>query len=106
MALQTALSFRYRTVPHGEANAILLPHTMQFNLDASAERQALIAQAMGLDTSAMSAEQAGLTAADAVAAMVDVFAKYACFALPLPYTIMMGETTREATQMKTRRASE
>ncbi len=32
-------------VPHGEANAILLPHSMRFNLDASAERQALIASA-------------------------------------------------------------
>ena len=26
-------------VPHGEANAILLPHTMRFNLEASADRQ-------------------------------------------------------------------
>ncbi len=56
-------------VPHGEANAILLPHTMRFNLDACAERQALIAQAMGIDTSAMRVEEAGLAAADAVAAL-------------------------------------
>jgi alcohol dehydrogenase class IV len=54
-------------VPHGEANAILLPHTMRFNLDASAESQARIAHAMGVDTSSMSLEQAGLAAADAVA---------------------------------------
>lgn len=54
-------------VPHGEANAILLPHTMRFNLDASAGRQARIAQAMGIDTSGMSSEQAGFAAADAVA---------------------------------------
>ena len=40
-------------VPHGEANAILLPHTMRFNLEASAERQALIAEAMGLNTAGM-----------------------------------------------------
>jgi alcohol dehydrogenase class IV len=56
-------------VPHGEANAILLPHTMRFNLDASAERQALIAEAMGVDISASSPEQAGQAAADAVAAL-------------------------------------
>jgi alcohol dehydrogenase class IV len=56
-------------VPHGEANAILLPHTMRFNLDASIERQALIAEAMGVDTTAMSREQAGRTAADAVAGL-------------------------------------
>ena len=34
-------------VPHGEANAILLPHTMRYNLDACADRQRLIAEAMG-----------------------------------------------------------
>ena len=54
-------------VPHGEANAILLPHTMRFNLDACAGRQALIAQAMGIDASGMTDEEAGLAAADGVA---------------------------------------
>ena len=53
-------------VPHGEANAILLPHTMRFNLDASADRQALIAQAMGIDISGMTDHQAGMAAADGV----------------------------------------
>ena len=53
-------------VPHGVANAILLPHTMRFNLDASAERQAMIAQAMGIDTAGMSTEEAGLAASDGV----------------------------------------
>ena len=47
-------------VPHGEANAILLPHTMRFNLDACADRQALTAQAMGIDTSGMTDHEAGL----------------------------------------------
>ena len=51
---------------HGGANAILLPHTMRFNLDASAQRQALIAEAMGLNTTGMSPEDAGLAASDAV----------------------------------------
>src|SRR5207249_2874793 len=54
-------------VPHGEANAILLPHTMRFNLEASAARQALIAEAMGINTTGMSPHAAGLAAADAVA---------------------------------------
>ena len=53
-------------VAHGEANAILLPHTMRFNLDASAERQALIAEAMGLNTTGMTPEDAGMAASDAV----------------------------------------
>ena len=36
-------------VPHGDANAILLPHTIRFNAKASADRQSLIAQAMGIE---------------------------------------------------------
>jgi alcohol dehydrogenase class IV len=56
-------------VAHGEANGILLPHTMRFNLEACADRQALIAEAMGLDTAGMTPEAAGLAAADAVATL-------------------------------------
>ena len=66
-------------VPHGEANAVLLPHTMRFNLDASADRQALIADAMGIDTRNMSDEEAGLAAADAVDRL--------CRELELPATL-------------------
>ena len=53
-------------VPHGDANAIMLPHTMRYNAEASADRQALIAQAMGIDTDGMSDYDAALAAADAV----------------------------------------
>ena len=53
-------------VPHGDANAIMLPHTMRFNAEASADRQALIAQAIGIDTTGMSDYDAALAAADAV----------------------------------------
>jgi len=63
-------------VPHGEANAILLPHTMRFNLDACAGRQVLIAQAMGIDTSGLTDQEAGLAAADGVARL--------CRSLELP----------------------
>ena len=53
-------------VNHGEANAILLPHTMRFNLDASADRQVLIAEAMGIEVKNMDAEASGLAAAERV----------------------------------------
>jgi alcohol dehydrogenase class IV len=53
-------------VPHGEANAILLPHTMRYNLDVCADRQRLIAEAMGVAKRSMSDEEAGLAAAEAV----------------------------------------
>ncbi len=57
-------------VDHGIANGITLPHTMRFNLDASAERQTLIAQALGIDTSGLSDIEAGLAAADAIVALL------------------------------------
>ena len=66
-------------VPHGEANAILLPHTMRYNLDASAGRQRLIAEAIGVVNSRMTDEDAGLAAADAVDAL--------CRELGLPRTL-------------------
>ncbi len=53
-------------VPHGEANAILLPHTMRYNAAACADRLALVAAAMGVDTGGMSASEAALAAADGV----------------------------------------
>jgi alcohol dehydrogenase class IV len=66
-------------VPHGEANAILLPHTMRYNLDACANRQRLIAEAIGVATPSMSDAEAGLAAADAVDGL--------CRALALPRTL-------------------
>jgi len=54
-------------VPHGDANAIMLPHTMRFNAEVSADRQALIAEAMGVKTHGMTDLDAALAAADAVA---------------------------------------
>ena len=53
-------------VPHGDANAIMLPHSMRFNAEASADRQMIIAQAMGIDTGGMTDYEAALAAADAV----------------------------------------
>ena len=66
-------------VPHGEANAILLPHSMRYNLDACADRQRLIAEAIGVASSAMTDEEAGLAAADAVDEL--------CRQLELPRTL-------------------
>ena len=66
-------------VPHGEANAILLPHSMRYNLDACADRQRLIAEAIGVASSTMTDEEAGLVAADAVDGL--------CRELELPRTL-------------------
>ncbi|MEW5784608.1 MAG: iron-containing alcohol dehydrogenase [Bacillota bacterium] len=53
-------------VPHGLANSILLPHVMLYNLEDCPDRYALVAQAMGLDTRALSDHEAGEAAAAAV----------------------------------------
>jgi alcohol dehydrogenase len=66
-------------VPHGEANAILLPHTMRYNLDACADRQRLIAEAISVAKHRMSDAEAGVAAADAVDGL--------CRTLELPRTL-------------------
>ncbi len=53
-------------LPHGECNAILLPHVMTFNLESCPERFAAIAQAMGENVTGMSDLQAGQVAIEAV----------------------------------------
>ena len=53
-------------VPHGLANAILLPYVMHFNLEKCADRYAMVAEAMGLGTWNLPELEAGKKAADAV----------------------------------------
>jgi maleylacetate reductase len=53
-------------VPHGVANAIILPQAMRFNLDATAPELAQVAVAMGLDVAGKSDEAAGEAAAQHV----------------------------------------
>ncbi len=45
-------------VPHGVANAIILPHAMRFNLEATAQQLAPAAAAMGISLEGKSAEAA------------------------------------------------
>jgi lactaldehyde reductase len=49
-------------VIHGVTSAIMLPWMMEFNLPATLERQQWMAEAMGIDTTAMSDEEAGRAA--------------------------------------------
>ena len=39
----------YKDLPHGECNAMLLPHVIDFNFPASPERFRIIAETMGID---------------------------------------------------------
>lgn len=53
-------------VPHGVANALLLPTIMEFNMPACIDKYPAIARAMGVDTDGMKPEEAARAAVDAV----------------------------------------
>lgn len=53
-------------VPHGVANALLLPTIMEWNAPACLDKYPAIAEAMGVDTKGMSKEEAAKAACDAV----------------------------------------
>ena len=57
-------------VPHGTANAIVLPHAMRFNLDATAAQLAEIAAAIGLAVANRSAESAAEAAAHRISDLI------------------------------------
>lgn len=64
-AMAHTLSAHYDT-PHGVACAMLLPIAMEFNKPVATERLAHVAQAMGVDTAGMSADEAADAAIAAV----------------------------------------
>jgi alcohol dehydrogenase class IV len=57
-------------IPHGAACGIVLPKVMRFNVDYGAEKFALIAQALGVNTDGMDGRKAALAAADAIEALM------------------------------------
>ena len=56
-------------VPHGVANALLLPTVMEFNMPCCIDKYAAIARAMGVDTFAMTPEESAKAACEAVKAL-------------------------------------
>jgi aldehyde dehydrogenase (NAD+) len=57
-------------VPHGLACGIVLPKVMRHNVDRAADKLALVAQALGVNTAGMKEHDAALAAADAVEALM------------------------------------
>lgn len=53
-------------LPHGECNAILLPHVSRFNLIAKLDRYAKIAELLGEDTMGLSTREAAQVAIEAI----------------------------------------
>jgi alcohol dehydrogenase class IV len=74
-ALSHALGARFG-IPHGVANAVLLPHVMRFNLPAAPEAYRELAAAMGMEISGLSSLRAAEKAVEAVEGLLA--------ALPLP----------------------
>jgi alcohol dehydrogenase class IV len=68
-AVVHVLGARYG-VPHGAGNGIVLPHGMAFNRPAVADRQAMVAAAMGINTDGLSDREAAERAATAVSDLV------------------------------------
>ncbi|WP_289741320.1 lactaldehyde reductase [uncultured Duncaniella sp.] len=56
-------------IPHGVANALLLPSIMEWNMPACLDKYPAIAEAMGVDISDMTREEAAQAACDAVKAL-------------------------------------
>lgn len=56
-------------IPHGVANALLLPSIMEYNMPKCIDKYGKIAEAMGVDTKGMSKEEAAQAACDAVRAL-------------------------------------
>lgn len=56
----------FYNLPHGECNAILLPHVCEFNLNARLERYAKIAELLGENTCGMSTRDAALKGVEAI----------------------------------------
>jgi len=79
LGLSHALSYALGShfgVPHGEANALVLPSVMRFNLQVCAEQYRELAEAMGVHVSGLPAVRAAEVAAQAVEDLVS--------ALPIP----------------------
>ncbi|MDD3107826.1 MAG: lactaldehyde reductase [Alistipes sp.] len=59
----------YYDIPHGVANALLLPYVMEYNKEAAKLKYRAIAEAMGVKTVGMSDDQAAQAAVDTVKAL-------------------------------------
>ena len=57
-------------VPHGHTSCVMLNPTMEFNRDHVGDRQVWIGEAMGIDTSTMSPEEASAAARESVLQLV------------------------------------
>jgi alcohol dehydrogenase class IV len=74
-------------VPHGITSCVMLPAVMEFNRAATADRQALVAKAAGVDIAGMSSEEAATRASEAVLGLIR--------ALDLPYRLRDVGVRRE-----------
>jgi alcohol dehydrogenase len=89
----------YYGVPHGMANAILLPHVMEFNLIGVPDRFAAVARAMGEDTLGLTTMEAARLSVRAVQELnkdVDIPASLAAFGVDERHLAAMVEDTMKS----------
>ncbi|HSB78684.1 MAG TPA: iron-containing alcohol dehydrogenase [Candidatus Methylomirabilis sp.] len=58
-------------VPHGQTSCVILPHAMDFNRPAAAERLAIVAEAAGVDIRELNTPQAAMAAIKAVRRLIE-----------------------------------
>ncbi len=58
-------------IPHGLANAVLLPHVMKYNLIGALEKYAEVAELMGTDVTGLNLREAAETAIDEVCILLE-----------------------------------
>jgi alcohol dehydrogenase len=93
-------------LPHGECNAILLPHVCEFNLIAKVDRFVKIAKLMGEDISGLSPREAADRALDAIrklsadigipAGLIELGERYGKKVTPADIETMTGNAQKDA----------
>lgn len=99
-ALAYPLGGKYH-IPHGVSNAVLLQHVMNFNLPASPERYAAIAQALGAETGAddMETAQRGLEIVSELSVDCGVPSKLSELGIPQDDLEWMAESAMTVTRL-------
>ena len=99
-ALAYPLGGKYH-IPHGVSNALLLQHVMNYNLQASPERYANIARALGAETGAddMETAQRGLDIVCELSAECEIPSKMSELEIPYDDLESMAESAMTVTRL-------
>jgi len=124
-AISHQIGAKYHS-PHGLTNSVVLPLVLKFNVKVSEQRLAFLAQAIGLDTSALTKAQSAMLFIDEVKALqrkVDIATTLACiqredidmlaknslkeahYLYPVPKYLTLSQCQQLITQLMTTKAN-